>query len=64
MAKFTICIEETISEKFEVEASNAEEALDVGQAKYNSGEFVLAPGNLVAKQIAISDQEPSEWVEF
>ena len=35
--------------------------------KYNSGEFVLDPGNLVAKQMEIHDvieDTYTEWIEF
>lgn len=59
MAKYTVTIEEMVSQDFEVEANCAEE-------KYNSGEFVLEPGDLVAKQIAITspDSEATEWTEL
>lgn len=64
MPKFTICIEEMISQEFEVEAEDWGEALEFGQEKYKNGEFVLVPGNLVTKQIAIMHPEPTEWIEF
>lgn len=55
-----------ISENFEIEAETAEEAMDIAEHKYNIGEFVLAPGNLVAKQMAITEPNnaATEWTEF
>lgn len=64
--KFVIAIEETVSEYFEVEAEDAEEAIVIAEEKYNKGEFVLEPGNLVYKQMAIVKpaDEVSEWIPF
>lgn len=55
-----------ISENFEIKANTAEEALAIAERKYRSGEYVLSPGNLVAKQMAISspNNEATEWTEF
>ncbi len=66
MKKYIITIEEMISENFEIEAETAEEAMDIAEHKYNIGEFVLAPGNLVAKQMAITEPNnaATEWTEF
>lgn len=64
--KFTICIEEMVSEEFDVEAEDAEQAKEIAEEKYNKGEFVLEPGNLVCKQMCITspDDECTEWTEF
>lgn len=64
--KFIVTIEETVSQNFEVEAATAEEAMSIAEEQYNQCKFVLEPGNLVAKQMAISfpDNEATEWVEF
>lgn len=66
MRTYIITIEEMISENFEIKANTAEEALAIAERKYRSGEYVLSPGNLVAKQMAISspNNEATEWTEF
>lgn len=64
--KYTITIEETVAKNFEVEANNAKEACKTAEQKYNSGEFVLDPGECQFKQIAITtpSNEATEWREF
>lgn len=65
--KFVITIEEMVTEDFEVLAETEEEAEVIATEKYNSGEFVLEPGNLVAKQMQIhnvTDDEYTDWFEF
>lgn len=66
MKKYTITIEETISQDFEVMANNAEQAKEIAIKMYNLGELVLAPGNLIHKQMRVhSDTDSSdEWIEF
>lgn len=66
MKKFVITIEEFVSKEFVVEAKDAEEAMEIAEKKYKNGEFVLDPGELVAKQMAITepDDEATEWCEF
>lgn len=66
MPKYTIIIEETVSQGFEIEAESAEDAMEIAEQKYNNGEFVLEPGNLVSKQMAITspENEVTEWTEF
>jgi len=55
-----------ISEHFVIEANTAEEAMALAEDGYYAGKYVLAPGNLVAKQMAISSpaDETTEWTEF
>lgn len=65
--KFSITIEEMISKTFEVFAENDEQAENIAIEKYKSGEFVLDPGNLVAKQIQINNETEDyiiDWKEF
>lgn len=64
--KYIITIEEMVSEDFEVEAESAEEAMDIAEEKYKKCEFVLEPGNLTFKQMAVisPENETTEWTEF
>lgn len=66
MKKYTITIEETISQEFDIMAENSEQAKSITIEMYNSGELVLAPGNLIHKQMKLhSDANNSdEWIEF
>ena len=66
MPKYTIIIEEMVSQAFEVEATTAEKAMEVAEQKYRNGEFVLEPGDLVCTQMAVVDpsDEVTEWVEI
>ena len=64
--KYTITIEETNAKNFEIEAESAEEAYEIAERKYKSGEFVLDPGECQFRQIAITkpNNEATEWREF
>ena len=64
--KYIITIEETVAKDFEVEADDAEKAYETAEQKYNSGEFVLDPGECQFRQIAITapSDEATEWREF
>lgn len=66
MRKFIVSIEETVVEEFEVIAKNAEQAMDIAKQKYDDCEFVLEPGKLISKQMAIikPGEEAAEWYEF
>jgi hypothetical protein len=64
---FIVTIEEMVSKDFVVEATDYDEAEKIAEEKYNCGEFVLNPGNLVCKQMSIkdlSDNTECEWFEF
>ena len=52
--KYTITIEETCTKDFNIEADGAEEAYETAEQKYESGEFVLDPGECQFMQIAIT----------
>jgi hypothetical protein len=61
---YKIGIEEIVSAVFEVEAEDSEQALEIAKEKYRSGEFVLEPGELQSKNIAVLEPESTEWKEF
>ena len=65
--EFEVYIEEIVNEEFTVEAVDMEEAEEQMIEKYNKGEVVLEPGNLVSKSIMVRDPETDEetsWNEF
>ena len=64
--KYTITIEETVAKDFEIEVSSADEAYEMAEQKYKSGEFVLDSGECQFRQIAITkpNNEATEWREF
>ena len=65
MKKYFITIEETISQIFEIDADSTEQAKNLAIEKYNAGEFVLTPGELLDKKIQISDNNAlTVWEEF
>ncbi len=66
MKKYTIAIEETIVDEFEIEANDFNEAMNIAEEKYRKGEFVLSPGEVQFKQIAVISPscERTEWNEF
>jgi len=65
MEMFRIAIEETVIDEFLIEAINRDEAIDIAIRKYKEGEFVLDPGNLIAKQMAVVNYtSPTEWFDF
>ena len=53
MKKFTVTIEELISQSFEIEAENEEQAEEIAIAKYKAGEIVLEDASLLEKNIAV-----------
>lgn len=64
--EFVIVIEETVAQNFEIEAENAEQAIEIAEKKHYKGEFVLEPGEVCFKQMAVikPDNKATEWVEF
>ena len=66
MKKIKVTIEEHISQTFEVDADNIEDAMKIAEEKYNDGEFVLEPGEVNARLMMADDGEGecTEWNEF
>lgn len=63
--KITVTIEEHISQAFEVEANTLEEAMEIAEDKYRSGEFVLENPCVTKKlMMAEDDYEVTLWEEF
>lgn len=59
--KFTVIIEEKLLQK------NRNEAIKKAVENYKSGKFVLEPGNIIFRQMAIinsSENDITEWVKF
>lgn len=61
--KILVNIEEVISETFEIEANSVEEALEIAREKYDNGEIVLEPGELISTSASAYDEETDEWSE-
>lgn len=66
MNKYTIAIEETVVDEFEIVAENEKEALKIAEDKYKHGDIVLCPGELQFKQMAVvpSSGDIMEWHKF
>ena len=66
MKKYVICIEETVSDEFEIFAESKEDAIEIAIEKYKNAEFVLEPGVLCFKQMAIvsPNECTTDWQEF
>lgn len=65
MKKYTITIEETVSDIFYLEANSLEEAKEKAIANYNNSVFVLEPGNLIETNLLVeNDKENSGWFEL
>lgn len=64
---FTITIEETVCEDFDIISDNIDNAIIEAIDKYETGEFVLEPGNVGFKQVRAYDGDNSimsNWEEF
>lgn len=44
--RYTVLVEEVVSQEFAMEASSPEEALRLAKDQYSKGKIVLEPGNL------------------
>ncbi len=66
MLKSIVCIEEIISQEFEVIHAASEDPLKIADEKYHAGEFVLSPGEVSYKKIAVVSppERETEWREF
>ena len=66
MKKYTIAIEETVVDQFEIEANDFIEAIDIAKEKYRKGELVVSPGEVQFRQIAVisPSYDCTEWSEF
>lgn len=66
MKRFVIAIEETVVQEFTVDANSAEEAMKLTKRLYRKGEYVLEPGEVQFRQMAITkpNSEVTEWVKF
>jgi hypothetical protein len=62
--KFKVAIEETVVQKFEVEADTAEKALDIAREKYRNNEFVVENGECQNTIMAVVEplNQSTEWV--
>lgn len=65
MRKYIVAIEEAVVDEFEVYAESKEHAMEIAKSKYMSGDFILSPGELCSKMMAIlSPNKDAEWVDF
>ncbi|MGL4484493.1 MAG: DpnD/PcfM family protein [Anaerovoracaceae bacterium] len=66
MKQYTIEIQETVYEAFDVKASNADAALEIAERKYKDGEFVLEPGEVTYRELKVilPESEETDWKEF
>ena len=65
MKKYTVVIEETIVEEFQVVAQTEKEALEIAHKKYKNNEFVLEHGEVQYVQMAVvkPQKEKIIWME-
>lgn len=62
--KFKIIIEEHISQEFEVEAIDMEEAMDIAEDKYYNGEFVVEPSTPTATLMMAENEDGTECTDW
>lgn len=66
--KFKITIEEHISQAFEVEAADIDEAMEIARQKYEDGEFVVDAFNAPTARLMMAEDEYgaecTEWEDF
>lgn len=58
--KYTIIIEETVSEELTLEAANEKEAMEEARRLYRQGAWVLEPGNLVEVGFQVLEEEKAD----
>lgn len=58
--KYTIIIEETVSEAFTLEAEGEKEAMEEARRLYRQGKWVLEPGNLVEVRFQALEEEKAD----
>lgn len=65
MAKVKVTIEETISQEFEVEVENIDNAYDEVRAMYKSGKLVVEDATVTETLIGIHDNDGvvQDWEE-
>lgn len=54
--KYTIIIEETVSEEFTLEAEGEREALEEAERLYREGKWVLEPGSLLDVKFQVQEE--------
>ncbi len=54
--KYTIIIEETVSEEFTLEAEGEREALQKAERLYREGKWVLEPGSLLDVKFQVQEE--------
>lgn len=67
METFYVTIEEHYTQTFRLQAEDMEEAMEIAEHKYQSGEFVLETDEPQATLMMAeneSGEECTEWVEF
>ena len=68
MKKFKVTIEEHISETFEVEAADMDEAMELAEERYYNCEYILGAEASVnarlMKGVDPEEDEETEWTEF
>lgn len=58
--KYTIIIEETVSEAFTLEAEGKKEAMEEARRLYRQDAWVLEPGNLVKVRFQVLEEEKAD----
>ena len=66
MRKIKVVIEEHISQAFEVEAADLDEAMEIAEKLYLDGVFVVNTSNEPTAKFmcAEDDEELTDWVQF
>lgn len=58
--KYTIIIEETVSEEFILETKSRKAAMEEARRLYRQGAWVLEPGNLVEVRFQVLEEEKAD----